>query len=91
MDYSAFAADERTQDAVIRNLEIIGEAAKSLPDEITARAPRIQWRLIRGMRDVLAHGYFGISLPVVWDTASTQVADLESAVRELLGRGVLGG
>ena len=73
MDYDAFIADERTRDAVIRNLEIIGEAAKNLPDEDTANAPQIPWRLVCGMRDVLAHGYFGLSLKVVWDTATTQI------------------
>ena len=85
IDYDAFVADERTCDAVIRNLEIIGEAAKNLPDEDTAKAPQIPWRLVRGMRDVLAHGYFGLSLKVVWDTVTTQVDDLEKAVRGMLG------
>ncbi len=51
MDYDAFVADERTRDAVIRNLEIIGEAAKKLPDEETAKAPQIPWRLVCRMRD----------------------------------------
>ena len=77
-------ADERTRDAVIRNLEIIGEAAKSLPDEKTAAAPQVPWRLVCGMRDVLAHGYFGVSNKVVWDTATTQIAQFEDAVRAML-------
>ena len=85
MDYDAFVADERTRDAVIRNLEIIGEAAKKLPAEETAKAPQIPWRLVCGMRDVLAHGYFGVSLKVVWDTATTQVEELQKAVRGMLG------
>ena len=85
MDYDAFVADERTRDAVIRNLEIIGEAAKNLPDEETAKAPHIPWRLVCGMRDVLAHGYFGLSIKVVWDTATTQVEELQKAVRGMLG------
>ena len=85
MDYDAFAVDERTRDAVIRNIEIIGEAAKHLPEEVTAKAPQVPWRLICGMRDVLIHGYFGLSLRVVWDTAATQVDELEAAVRALLG------
>ena len=71
MNYDAFIADERTRDAVIRNLEIICKAAKNLPEEDTANAPQIPWRLVCGMRDVLAHGYFGLSLKVVWDTATT--------------------
>ena len=84
MTYDAFAADERTRDAVIRNIEIIGEAAGKLPNEVTARAPRIPWRLICDMRNVLAHAYFGISLKVVGDTATTQIDELEKAVRALL-------
>ena len=83
MDYDTFAADERTRDAVVRNLEVIGEAAKHLPEEVTGKAPQIPWRLICGMRDVLAHAYFGLSLKVVWDTATTQVEQLETAVGEL--------
>lgn len=84
MRYEDFAADERTQDAVIRNIEIIGEAVKNLPDTVLAHAQQIPWRKVRGMRDVLAHGYFGISLKVVWDAATTQMAELERAVRALI-------
>lgn len=84
LDFNAFAADERTQDAVIRNLEVIGEAAKHLPDEVTALAPDVPWRKICRMRDVVAHGYFGISAKVIWDTAATQVGELENSVRRLL-------
>jgi uncharacterized protein with HEPN domain len=84
MTYDTFATDERTRDAVIRNLEIIGEAAGNLPEEVTARAPRIPWRLICDMRNVLAHAYFGVSLRIVWDTATTQVDELEQAVQALL-------
>jgi len=84
MSYEAFAADERTQDAVIRNIEIIGEAAKHVPDEIVAGAPEIAWRNIRGMRDILAHGYFGTSLEIVWATATTRMDEIEAAIRKLL-------
>ena len=85
LSYQAFVADERTVDAVIRNLEIIGEAAKNLPSEATGKAPAIDWRKIRGMRDVLAHAYFGVDLHFVWNTATTQVGELEAAVQQLLG------
>jgi len=84
MDYDAFVADERTRDAVIRNLEIIGEAAKILPDEETAKAPHIPWRLVCRMRDRLAHAYFGVSLKIIWDTAITQIDELEKVVRGML-------
>lgn len=84
LDYAAFANDDRTQDAVIRNLEIIGEAAKRLPEEVKSNSPQIPWRLVCGMRDVVAHGYFGVSLRVVWDTATTQIEELENAARAML-------
>lgn len=84
MDLAAFVADERTRDAVIRNIEVIGEAAKCIPDDVTARAPGVEWRRIRGMRDVLAHAYFGIDPGVVWDVATTKLDELETAVRALL-------
>jgi uncharacterized protein with HEPN domain len=86
MTYEAFAADERTHDAVMRNIEIIGEAAKNIPDDVAAGAPEIEWRNVRGMRDILAHGYFGASLEIVWATATTRMDDIEAAVRKLLGR-----
>jgi uncharacterized protein with HEPN domain len=86
MTYEVFAADERTQDAVMRNLEIIGEAAKNIPDDVVVGAPEIEWRNIRGMRDVLAHGYFGTSLPIVWATATARMDELEAAVGKMLGR-----
>jgi uncharacterized protein with HEPN domain len=84
MSFPAFLADERTRDAVIRNLEVIGEAAKNLPEEVTTKAPEIEWRKIRGMRDVLAHGYFGMDARVVWSTVTTKVEALRSAVRNLI-------
>jgi uncharacterized protein with HEPN domain len=86
MTFEAFMADERTRDAVMRNIEIIGEAAKGIPDRVAAGAPEIPWRNVRGMRDILAHGYFGASQEIVWVTATTLMDPLEAGVRKLLGR-----
>jgi uncharacterized protein with HEPN domain len=86
VNHEGFLADERTQDAVMRNIEIIGEAAKNIPDDVAAGAPEIEWRNVRGMRDILAHGYFGASLEIVWATATTRMDEIEAAVRKLLGR-----
>jgi uncharacterized protein with HEPN domain len=61
LDFAAFDADLRTQDAVIRVFEIIGEAVKSLPEEWIEKEPEIPWRQIAGFRDVLAHSYFAVN------------------------------
>jgi uncharacterized protein with HEPN domain len=84
MTFETFAADERTLDAVVRNIEVIGEAAKSIPDDVAAKVPGVEWRKIRGMRDVLAHAYFGVDPRVVWDVATTKLDALEAAVRQLV-------
>jgi len=60
MSLADLQTDEKTYDAVVRNLEIIGEAANRLPEEIKAQAPKTEWRKIVGLRNVLAHAYFGI-------------------------------
>ncbi len=64
---SAFLNDRRTQDAVIRNLEVIGEAVKNLSEQTLNSQSSVPWKRIAGMRDVLIHHYFGIKLDTVWD------------------------
>jgi uncharacterized protein with HEPN domain len=66
------------------NVEIIGEAAKALPDEVVANVPGIDWRKIRGMRDVLARAYLGVDPKVVWDVALTKADPLGAAARALI-------
>ena len=75
LDRAAFEADERTVDAVLRNLEIVGEAVKALPKGARDRAPTIEWRKIAGLRDVLAHAYFGIDLDIIWDIVESKVPE----------------
>lgn len=83
-DYAQFTLDRRTQDAVVRNLEIIGEAAGRLPESIKASATDMEWRKMVGLRNILAHEYFGVSLPVVWDVVQNKLGPLEAACKELL-------
>jgi uncharacterized protein with HEPN domain len=84
MSAEEFKADGRTTDAVIRNLQIIGEAVKPLPEATRARDEAVDWRRIAGMRDMLVHAYFGIDLDLVWDVAETKIPPLRDAVRRLL-------
>lgn len=80
----AFANDRKTQDAVIRNLEIIGKAAGNLPEQVRKGASEIDWRKITGLRNILIHEYFGINIPIVWDVVQTKLGLLETVCRRLL-------
>ena len=82
----AFTKDRKTQDAVIRNLEIIGEAARKLPEQIQNGESEIDWRKISGLRNILIHKYFGINLPIVWDVVQNKLGPLETVCRRLLER-----
>ena len=79
-----FLGDIKTQDAVIRNLEIIGEAVKHLSDATTQRRLDIPWKEIAGMRDVLIHHYFGVKLDAVWEVVKQHLGPLAEAVEYLL-------
>ena len=81
---ASFIADTKTQDAVIRNFEIIGEAAKNLSETTRSKRTDIPWRQITGMRDKLIHGYFGVNLELVWRTVEIEVPRILQAVEELL-------
>ena len=73
MTYESFVADPKTQDAVVRNLEILGEAAKNLSDELRAKYPTVPWRSMAGARDRLIHHYFGTNLDIVWQIATVEL------------------
>jgi uncharacterized protein with HEPN domain len=79
----AFFSSTLIQDAVIRNLEVIGEAAKRLPETTKERAPTIPWRKVCGMRDVLIHGYMGVDLEEVWRVVANELSPLLDAVNVL--------
>jgi uncharacterized protein with HEPN domain len=79
-----FLADRMRQDAIIRKLEIIGEAVKQLSEETRGRRPETPWKQIAGMRDRLTHAYFGVDLGLVWRVVERDIQPLEAAVDRLL-------
>jgi len=84
MSFDDFADDRKTQDAVIRNLEVIGEAAGALPDNIKEKADSIEWYKIVALRNILIHEYFGVSLKIVWDVVQNKLEELETECRNIL-------
>ena len=79
-----FFQDEKTLDAVVRNLEIIGEAAKTIPPEIRSRYSSVDWKRIAGLRDILIHQYFGIDSEIIWDIVQNKLPLLEKQVKQML-------
>ena len=84
LTFEDFAGDETLTRAFVRSLEIIGEAAKKVPEEFRAAHPSVEWRAMAGMRDRLIHGYFGVDLELVWDVVSTRVPVLRSEISAIL-------
>lgn len=84
--YAEFIAASHWQDAVIRQLEIIGEAVKRISPESLGHRPDIPWRRIAGMRDVLIHDYMGVDLEAVWQVTQQDLAQLRQAAEELLSK-----
>ncbi|MBF0539576.1 MAG: DUF86 domain-containing protein [Nitrospirae bacterium] len=84
VDYETFKSNRMLQDAVVRQLEIVGEASKNISMEIRSKHSVIAWRDLVGMRDKLIHHYFGIDLSVVWKTVKQDIPSLESRLQEFL-------
>ena len=84
LTYQDFLGDTRTVDAVVRNLEILGEAAKQVPESLRSRHPDIEWRKLAGLRDILIHGYFGIDLDIIWDIVDSKLPPLTKQLSTLI-------
>jgi uncharacterized protein with HEPN domain len=83
-DFAKFTRDAKTQSAVIRQLEIIGEAVKRLPENVRLRRSEVDWRKAAAMRDVLIHHYSHVDLEIIWEVIHNRLPQLKTAVRELL-------
>ena len=78
-----FVADEMAYDATLRNLEVLGEAAKAIPEEIRQRHPEIDWRGIAGLRDILAHAYFTLDNATLWKITRADVPQVLSLLEQI--------
>ncbi|MEI7847440.1 MAG: DUF86 domain-containing protein [Chloroflexota bacterium] len=84
MTFEKFCEDDKTVDAVIRNFEIIGEAAGHIPLEIQEKYPELAWLEMRGMRNIVAHEYFGVSLTIIWRAIQKDLPPLVTGLGKLL-------
>ena len=82
--FKEFSHHDQKYDAVLRNLELIGEAVKHVPDDVREKDPQIKWRKIAGFRDIVAHEYFGISDELIWDIVQNEIPALLKSVKALL-------
>jgi uncharacterized protein with HEPN domain len=80
----AFFGDRKTQDAVVRNLEIVGEAVKRLSLELRADHPVVPWKRIAGMRDKMIHDYFGVDWQLVWEVIEKDLPALDETIRSIV-------
>lgn len=82
--YETFLKDNMRRNAVIRSLEIIGEAAKNIPDDLRDLYPDIPWKRMAGMRDKLIHGYFGVDYESVWSLITERISEIEQPIEQML-------
>jgi uncharacterized protein with HEPN domain len=82
--FERLVADRKTQDAIVRNLEIMGEAAKHVSSVIKKRHPEIPWKSLAGIRDRLIHDYFGINYEILWQVITQELPILESHIHKIL-------
>ena len=82
--FDTFSKDSKTIDAVVRNFQIIGEAAKHIPEEVRTKYQHVPWKEMAGMRDKLTHEYFGVKLEVVWETLKKRLPEVKAQIIKVL-------
>ncbi len=87
MTRAEFFEDEKTHDAVVRNIQIVGEGAKHIPLEVRQKMPDVEWRKMAGMRDLIVHAYFGIDPDILWLTVETKIPELLRTLRASMDEG----
>jgi len=91
LDRTAFEADRRTYDAVLRNLEVLGEAVRNVPETVRGANPQVPWAKIAGMRNILTHAYFAVDSDIVWDVVANHVGPLLTELRRISAQAADGG
>ena len=84
MNFESFAEDRKTVNAVIRSIEVIGEATKNLPKSIRDKNPSIPWKKMAGMRDKMIHEYFGVDVEILWEVAKEDISSLKPLLENIL-------
>ncbi len=84
MSLKELLKDDKTYDAVMRNIQIIGEAIKHLPAEVRKEYKNVDWKKAAGLRDIVVHEYFGINKDIIWDVISNKIPELEKEVKKIL-------
>ena len=84
ISFDQLMADERTKDAILRNLQVVGEASKNLPESIIASHPEVDWSGLAGVRDIVTHRYFRVDWNLLWTTIHEELPVLQKQIRELM-------
>lgn len=84
IDFEKFKKDIKSQDAVVRRIEIIGEATKNIPESIKNNYPELVWKDIAGMRDILIHRYYGVDLEITWEVIQKDLPKLKKGIEKIL-------
>ncbi|MCG2712734.1 MAG: DUF86 domain-containing protein [Candidatus Omnitrophica bacterium] len=86
LSYEMFMAQEMVVDAVIRNIEIIGEAARNVPENIKRKYSYIPWKRMIGLRNITVHEYFGVDLDIIWEIVSKNLPETKPGIQAMLGK-----